>query len=48
MKLKEKEEKHLSLSYVRKRHAIKMLENLSVMAAKVATFNDWGKLFVTI
>ena len=32
----------------RKRHAIKMIENPTVMAAKVATINDRGKLFVTI
>ena len=48
MKLNEKGEKHLSLSYVRKRHAIKLLEKTTVTAAKVATINDWGKLFVTI
>ena len=34
--------------FSRKRQAIKMLENPTISAAKVATFNDRSKLFVTI
>ena len=38
-----------SVSFLcRKRHGVKLLENLTVMAAKVVTFNDRGKVLVTI
>ena len=38
-----------SVSFLcRKRHGVKLLENPTISAAKVATFNDRGKLFVTI
>ncbi len=38
-----------SVSFLcRKRHGVKLLENLTVTAAKVVTFNDRGKVLVTI
>lgn len=38
-----------SVSFLcRKRHGVKLLENLTVTAAKVITFNDRGKVLVTI
>ena len=40
--------KQLVSFFSRKRQAIKMLENPTISAAKVATFNDRSKLFVTI
>ena len=36
-----------SVSFLRrKRHGVKLLENLTVTAAKVITFNDRGKVLV--
>ena len=45
LNLNGKRKKWKYLSFIRKRDCIKMIDNLALSAAKVATFNDRGKVF---
>ena len=45
LNLNGKRKKRKYLSFIRKRICIKMIDNLALSAAKVATFNDRSKVF---